>query len=424
MAQVHLQIQGISCSYGAEPILNDLQFSVQKGELLGIIGPNGSGKTTLLKAMGRTLKPHLGRVFLADQDIYRLKAPEVARQMAVVPQENHFDFPFTVGEIVMMGRTPHLGRFQRESQYDRRVVEEALTVTNSFHLVNRRITELSGGEKQRIAIARALAQEPDVILLDEPTAFLDINHQTEILDIIRRLNSDCGLTVIMVLHDLNLASEYCDKLILLNKGRIYALGSPTEIITSENIKTVYGSRGLIRPHPIHGRPQVTLLSRANLPANTVAGPRIHVVGGGGMAASLLWELAQANYQVTAGVLNIGDSDWEEAKILGIDTVEAAPFSPVTAKNCRSNLDYIKKAQWVILAPIPFGEGNMYNLTALQTAARRGQRVIVIERIPIQERDYTDGKGLLEYKRLLDLGVIRVADEEEALKLLAKEGQSP
>ncbi len=423
MGKVHLQIEGICCSYGAEPVLNGVEFIVERGGLLGILGPNGSGKTTLLKAISRTLKPHLGRVLLDDQDIYRINSIEVARQMAVVPQESHFDFPFTAREIVMMGRTPHLGRFQSESRHDWRVVEQALAFTNSSHLAERRITELSGGEKQRIAIARALAQEPEVLLLDEPTAFLDINHQTEILTIIRRLNKDYNLTVIMVLHDLNLASEYCDQIILLEEGQIYALGSPEEIITSTNINAVYGSKVLIRPHPLHRRPQVILLAKDQAQTKIAGGARVHVVGGGGMATSLLGELVQAGYKVTAGVLNIGDSDWEQAKILGVDTVEAAPFSPVTAENHRSNLDYIEKAQWVILAPIPFGEGNIYNLKALQTAARRGQRVVVIERIPIQERDYTDGKGLLEYRHLLKLGVIRVTGEGEVLRLLQREGQT-
>lgn len=423
MGKVHLQIQGIYCSYGANSVLNDMEFVVERGELLGIIGPNGSGKTTLLKAISRTLKPHLGKVLLDNKDVYHTQGLEVARQMAVVPQESRFDFPFTVREVVMMGRTPHLGRFQRESQYDWQMVEAALAFTNSTHLADRRITELSGGEKQRIAISRALAQEPEVLLLDEPTAFLDINHQIEILAIIRRLNRDYNLTVIMVLHDLNLASEYCDQIILLEKGRIYALGSPGEIITSTNINAVYGSRVLIRPHPLHRRPQVTLLAKDSIRAKTAGGIRVHVVGGGGMAASLLGELVQAGYQVTAGVLNIGDSDWEQAKFLGIDTVEAAPFSPVTAGNHHCNLDYIEKARWIILAPIPFGPGNIYNLMALQTAARRGQQVVVVEQVPIEERDYTGGKGLLEYQRLLELGVIRVTAEEEVLKLLGGEGPS-
>ena len=162
MGKVHLEIEGISFSYGAEPILDQVSFTVPTGQLLGIIGPNGSGKSTLLRNISRTLKPHLGRVLLENRDITSMGSLEIARQMAVVPQENSYDFPFTVEEIVMMGRTPHLGRFQQEGPRDRKIVEEALTITNCAHLAHKAVTELSGGERQRVTIARALAQEPKI----------------------------------------------------------------------------------------------------------------------------------------------------------------------------------------------------------------------------------------------------------------------
>jgi iron complex transport system ATP-binding protein len=420
VGKVQLQIEGISFSYGAESILDQVSFTVPTGQLLGIIGPNGSGKSTLLRTISRTLKPHLGKVLLESRDITSLSSQEIARQMAVVPQENRYDFPFTVEEIVLMGRTPHLGRFQREGPRDRRIVEQALQITNCAHLAQKPVTQLSGGERQRVTIARALAQEPRILLLDEPMAHLDINHQTEILNIVRQLNKDFRLTVIMVLHDLNLASEYCDHLLLLKKGKIYRLGPPEELITSENIAAVYGSRVLIRRHPLHGRPQITVLSQNTVPAQGGKGIRVHVVGGGGMAAALMGELVYAGYQVTAGVLNICDSDWEQAKILGIPIVEAPPFSPLTEEDHRRNLHLIAQAQRVILAPIPFGEGNIKNLQALQAAAARGQQVIVIDRIPMEKRDYTGGKALEEYRRLLALGVIKVEEEEEIFRLLEGE----
>jgi len=420
VGKVHLEIEGISFSYGAEPILDQVSFTVPTGQLLGIIGPNGSGKSTLLRNISRTLKPHLGRVLLENRDITSMGSLEIARQMAVVPQENSYDFPFTVEEIVMMGRTPHLGRFQQEGPRDRKIVEEALTITNCAHLAHKAVTELSGGERQRVTIARALAQEPKILLLDEPTAHLDINHQTEILNIVRRLNRDLGLTVIMVLHDLNLASEYCDQLLLLKGGRIFKMGPPQEVITRESIAAVYGSRVLIRRHPLHGRPQITILSRNTAAAQRKREIRVHVVGGGGMAAALMGELVYAGYQVTAGVLNIGDSDWEQAKALGIPTVEAPPFSPLTEEAHAKNLRLIEQAQWVILAPIPFGEGNMKNLEALQVAAARGQRVIVIDGIPIHRRDYTGGRAFGEYQRLLAMGVAKVKEEAEIHQLLEEE----
>ncbi|HHY37173.1 MAG TPA: heme ABC transporter ATP-binding protein [Firmicutes bacterium] len=420
VGKVQLEIEGISFSYGAEPILDQVSFTVPTGQLLGIIGPNGSGKSTLLRTISRTLKPYLGKVLFESRDMTTMSSLEIARQMAVVPQENQYDFPFTVEEIVMMGRTPHLGRFQREGPRDRRIVEEALRITNCAHLARKPVTELSGGERQRVTIARALAQEPRILLLDEPTAHLDINHQTEILNIVRRLNRDFNLTVIMVLHDLNLASEYCDQLLLLKDGRIFQIGTPEEIITRENIAAVYGSEVLVRPHPLHGRPQITLISQKPVPARSKKNIRVHVVGGGGMAATLMGELVYAGYQVTAGVLNIGDSDWEQARTLGIPTVEAPPFSPLTEETHRRNLQLIQQAQWVILAPIPFGEGNLKNLLALQEAAARGQRVIVIDRVPIEKRDYTGGRAEKEYRRLLALGALKVGKREEIYRLLEGE----
>ncbi len=239
-----------------------------------------------------------------------------------------------------------------------------------------------------------------MLLLDEPTSHLDINHQTEVLDLLKRLSHGEQLTVIVVLHDLNLAAQYCDTLLLLSAGKIFSLGSPREVITTANIKKVYDTDVLITDHPVYDRPMVTPLSK--LENSLIAGRKdltVHVVGGGGAASALLRELTAGGYQVTSGVLNISDSDWEVAKTLGIETVEDPPFSPLTEESCRQNLEYMRQADVVILANIPFGYGNLKNLESVLQVSREGKKVIVIEDEEMAKRDYTEGRAAKIYAGL-------------------------
>jgi len=184
---VSLNINGVECRYGSTKILEDVNISVKEGDLVGILGPNGSGKSTLLKSISRTLKPHKGAILLNEKDIYSLKSIDVAKQMAVVPQDNTISFTFTALEVVLMGRSPHLSRFQMETDKDMAIARKVMELTNTWNLASRPINELSGGERQRVIIARALAQEPKVLLLDEPLTFLDIINQLEIMDLVKSL---------------------------------------------------------------------------------------------------------------------------------------------------------------------------------------------------------------------------------------------
>ncbi len=201
-----LDIRSISVNYGAIKVLEDVSFIAEKGECIGIIGPNGSGKSTLLKTLSKILKPSSGKVVLCDKELERYSAKELAKNMAVVPQDTNIDFDFTCLEVVLMGRNPHMKRFELEGKKDMDIARESMVLTNTWHLRERPLTEISGGERQRVIIARALAQEPSVLLLDEPVSHLDINHQIEILDLVERLKKERGLVVIVVLHDLNLAA--------------------------------------------------------------------------------------------------------------------------------------------------------------------------------------------------------------------------
>jgi len=246
--------------YDGPWVLRDVSFSVEAGEFLGIIGPNGSGKTTLLKVIDGLLAPQEGRIIIDGVDIRDMKRNDIAKMIAVVPQDTPIIFSFTVEEVVMMGRAPHLGRLRFEGTADFDVVRKAMERTDILPFASRSINELSGGERQRVLIARALAQEPEIILLDESTAFLDIKHQVAFFDLIKTLNSEEGLTVIAVTHDINLASLYSDRVMLLKDGSICRMGSPDEVITESTIKEVYETEVLVDRNPVSGLPRVTLLA--------------------------------------------------------------------------------------------------------------------------------------------------------------------
>ena len=251
-------VDRVSFKCGEQWVLRGVAFEVEKGDFLGVIGPNGSGKTTLLRVIDGILRPQEGEVRLEGTDIGNLRREALARSVAVVPQYSALAFPFSVEEVVLMGRSPHLGRWRFEGEQDLRIAREAMEMTDTLALASRDMESLSGGERQRVLIARALAQEPRLMLLDEPTAFLDIRHQVDFFDRIRLLNRKRELTVIAVTHDINLAAHYCDRIILLKNGRIEAAGPVEAVITEEHIREAYETRILVDRHPGTGSPRITL----------------------------------------------------------------------------------------------------------------------------------------------------------------------
>ncbi len=256
-----IEVRSIFFRYHQDWVLQDVSFRIEKGEFIGVIGPNGSGKTSLLKILYRLLIPQRGEVFCAGIPLRKMERVEIARKIAVVPQETHSLFPFRVMEVVLMGRSPYLGHLMFESKRDMEVARRALEWTDTLPFAERSIDELSGGERKRVFIARALAQEPEVILLDEPTATLDIHHQIDFLQRIFDLNREKGLTIIMASHDINLASEFCDRLILLQAGKIDQIGTPSEVITKRNIERVYGCEVWVDQNPISAMPRITLMRK-------------------------------------------------------------------------------------------------------------------------------------------------------------------
>ncbi len=266
----NMQIENISLSYNHHPVVQNLSFTLKPGELVGLIGPNGCGKTSIIKAISRILSLRSGNITLDGQDLEMISRGQLARLLGVVPQNPALPETFTVMEVVMLGRNPHLGLLRGESARDMNIAWWAMERTGLSALANRRIGELSGGEKQRVTIARILAQEPAVILLDEPTSNLDISHQIEILDLITGLCREKKLAVLVTLHDLNLAAQYCDRLILLKEGQVHAGGTPEEVITEENIRTVFNAESLVRPHPVNHQPTVLLTASRHAAASPPA----------------------------------------------------------------------------------------------------------------------------------------------------------
>ena len=253
-----LTIQSLSVSYGSRPVLQGVSLSVKSGEVFALIGPNGAGKTTLLRAISGVIRPLAGRVQAFDRDLTLLSATQRARFLAVVPQARKLPPSYTVWQTVLLGRTPHLGWLGQPSQRDLQRTQWALERTQTLDLVDRRVDELSGGEQQLILLARALAQDTPILLLDEPTAHLDLHHQSNLLSLVRHLAREQGLAVLMALHDLNLVALYSDQVALLVNGHLRASGNPDQVLTRQHLMEAYRVPLQVIAHPTHGTPLVLL----------------------------------------------------------------------------------------------------------------------------------------------------------------------
>jgi len=407
---VSLNINGVECRYGSTKILEDVNISVKEGDLVGILGPNGSGKSTLLKSISRTLKPHKGAILLNEKDIYSLKSIDVAKQMAVVPQDNTISFTFTALEVVLMGRSPHLSRFQMETDKDMAIARKVMELTNTWNLASRPINELSGGERQRVIIARALAQEPKVLLLDEPLTFLDIINQLEIMDLVKSLCVKEGIIVLAVVHDLNLAARYCNYAMLLKDGKVYAAGALDQVLTSANIKNVFKVEAMVRKNAVTDSLYIIPLSppKTSTPRNC----SVHIISGAGTGTVLMKTLQEEGYNVTAGVLNVLDTDFETAEYLNIPVMSEAPFSPITEKTRNANLELMKKAGFIIITSVPFGYGNLPNLESALEAIKQGVQTYVIEEESIEGRDFTSGKATALMEELKKNGAVFIKHASE------------
>lgn len=386
-AQAGLAAREVLVQADAARILDGVSVSVGAGEFLGLIGPNGAGKSTLLRAMSGVLRRRAGTVTLEGRDLDAMGPGEVARVLALAPQLAPYTYGFTALEVVMMGRYPHMGRFQVEGAAERRIAEEALERTEAARFAHREVATLSGGERQRVFLARALAQAPRVLLLDEPTSNLDIQHQMRALALVRELARE-GIAAIAAIHDLTLAARYCDRLVLLHEGRVAAEGAPREVLTPERIERVFGVRAVVYPDPLTGSLTLSLLDASPGEAAVGSQRRVHVVCGGGRGARLLYELKRAGYVVTAGVLGAGDTDRSAADILGVEYVAGEVFGEIDQAAHARHMALARQADAAVLCETPFGHNNILNLVALSAA----RRLVSVESGPFSRRDFSRGEA--------------------------------
>ncbi|MDO8886108.1 ABC transporter ATP-binding protein [Candidatus Oleimmundimicrobium sp.] len=412
-----LELKNVHCDYGnGEEIIKGISLSVSKGEFVGIVGPNGCGKSTLVKGISGVLKSK-GEILIEGKSLVNLSATQIARKLAVVPQSFHTEFSFTVYEIVSMGRTPYLGRFRAETSEDFFAIERAMKATDTFHLANRKINELSGGEKQRVVIAQAIAQEPKILILDEPTSHLDINYQLEIMELVKKLNIE-GLIVIVVIHDLNLAAIYCERLVILKDGIILDDGPIDQVLTTENISKAFGVDVLVHRNPLTGKRYITTIPKTDRLGET-NGIKAHIICGSGAGVSIMHDLKKMGYCVSVGVLNVLDTDEEVAEKIGVEVISEAPFSSISDEAFKLNLEAIKEVDFVVLANIPIGEGNYKNLLATERAMKMGKKVIILEKTPIEERDYTGGEASKLIEVLYQQGAIKAKNNNDILKAMGE-----
>lgn len=398
-----LALDGMSFAYrgSVTQVVSDITLHVAAGEMVGLIGPNGAGKSTLFKLACGLLKPSTGAIHIEGDDVRTLAREEVARRIAVVPQDFSVQFAYTVRQIVELGRMPHLGAWGTLSAADRRSVDHALATTNTLALADHVFQELSGGERQRVMLALALAQDATIVLLDEPTAHLDIKHQIESLDLLRRLNAERGLTVIAILHDLNLAARYFDRLALL-QHTLVADGPPAHVLDAALLSRVYETNvqvGIMRGEEhlsVLPPGQSTAVTAAHMPDHDgagAAGPQaaVHVIAGGGSGEIVMRTLADARLPFTAGPLNVGDSDHALAQRLALHIITEPPYAPVSPQSVAAASERIAAAGAVVVCPMPLGAGNIALLEMTLAACRAGTFVVLLE--PARALNLTVGAGV-------------------------------
>ncbi len=428
-----LAFESVGFGYGRRQVVRDVTFQLAAGEMVGLLGPNGAGKSTLLHLGAGTLRPLRGVVLLQGDDMNGLPRREVAHRLAVAPQEFTVQFAYTVRQIVELGRMPHHDLLSMPRHEDARAIGAAIEAAGIEHLADRIFNDLSGGEKQRVIIALTLAQEAPILLLDEPTAHLDIRYQIEILELLRRLNTERKLTVLAALHDLNLAARYFPRLILFRET-IVADGPPARVLDAELLSSVYETP--VRVGILRGEDHLSVLPPGQdnplvwqpEKLSPSEGATVHVIAGGGSGELMMRALADAAISFSAGPLNAGDSDYALAQRLAASCIVEPPYAPVSAEGLAAAHMRMMDAQAIVLCPAPLGFGNIVLIEEALAARHAGRKVILLEPAAtsardsdallasIGERDFT-ARGAELYRELLASDCLVAASVNEALRLL-------
>lgn len=416
-----LALDGVSLCYGTTTVVHDVSLKVGPGELVALTGPNGSGKSTLLRAATGLLQPSAGAIRFPDgSTVAELDPRERARRIAWMPQEEPAGDNVALADYVAYGRYAHRSTWTRPSAADADAVARALRATDLADATERGIRELSGGERQRARLARALAQETGVLLLDEPTAHLDIGHQLDVLARVRRIARESLKAVVVALHDLNLAARFSDRIVVLSHGRLVASGVPAEVLSAELLERVWGIVAEVRRDAATGLPYLlprlpSLVGRS--PTRPTPRPRVHVVAGGGSGAELLRRLVDEGYDVTAGVLPLFDTDTVVAQELGIPCAVELPFAPIGPEALERLNALVRSAGAVVVAPFPVGPTNVANLEALGPLAR-GSRIVLVDQPEGVRWDYSEGRGTRARAVLLGAGAATAAGIDGVVRWLS------
>ncbi len=422
-------------------LFHALSLRILAGEMVGLLGPNGSGKTTLLRLLSGVLQPQQGQIVLEGRNLRDWGRRGSARRIALVPQELHMPFAFTVAHMVTLGRTPFIKPFLgTHTQHDQQIVEEVLEATGIAPLAEHIFNELSGGERQRVMIAMALAQQPAVLLLDEPTAHLDIKYQIETLELVQKLHSERGVTVIAALHDLNLAARYFPRLLLFQRG-IVADAGPAEVLEPGLLSRVYGIT--VQVGILRGAEHLSILPPDTQKKSNGEQERlqalVHVMAGGGSGALLMRALADERIPFVAGALNIGDSDHTLALRLATDVITEQPYAPISATTLEQVRKSLQHVRLLILCPTPFGPGNLPLLQEAVYFAQSGRPVVLLAASEIEIEctdpatitannddtgmaayDYTGGEAARLMVQLVHYGAIIAKSGAEVLEVTKKQ----
>lgn len=412
MTQEVITVRDSSIVLGDKKILQHINCSIGVGEFVGIIGPNGAGKSTLLLGMRGFLPLAKGEIQLLGRSITTLSDKELAKQVAYMQQEVNVGFGYTALEVVLTGRYPYLKWWQHEKAKDKEIAQHYMEFTGVESLANKPVHTMSGGEKQRVLLAKVLAQETPIIFLDEPTASLDLVYQEEIFHYCQLICKQ-GKTVLIVAHDLKLAAKFCSRLLLLADGNIVADGAPGSVITKENLHAAYGLHAAVFMNKVTGNLDIHTYASAAYHYNK--NTAVHIICGGGTGGRIIRLLYERGFRLTIGVMQPHDVDTHVAEAFHIPCILGQPFSMMDESSAQQNRRQISEADWVVLSNITYGVQNIDNLQAAFSA----KKLIVIEDTPIEKRDLVEGQAAALYAKLIKMPQVTVMTSEQFIYFVQK-----
>ncbi|EHP86927.1 ABC transporter ATP-binding protein [Methanotorris formicicus] len=361
-----LKTENLSVGYGSYVVVEGINLEISEGEILCIIGPNGAGKSTLLKTIATYLKPKKGIVYLNGMKIHDLKPKDLAKEMAVVLTERVNPGNMTGFDIIAIGRHPYTDLFGRLTEKDREIIIESAKAVNAEYLLNKNFFEMSDGERQKIMIARALAQEPKVLILDEPTSFLDARHKIELTLLLRKLVDERNLAIVVTLHDIELALRIADKMALIKNHKVIAYGHPENVMRRDVVNDLYD---------LKDANYSKIIGYFELKSKPIKNKRVFVVCGAGTGANVLRYLVKNGYSVVVGVLHKNDADYVIAEAMGVEIIEEDAYNKISDENFEKALRELKYSDVVVYTNFPTGEMNYKNLKLIESAKEYGKKII-------------------------------------------------